>query len=109
MVILCALPLIWCLIWQVDGDDEAAWALGDERLRAIVERAERSARAAAADTSADAAGDTADAAEAAGGAGDWRSMMASDGWSEADFDDAAKEEEEEEDEEEDAKLDDVFG
>ena len=60
---------------DADPNDEAAWALGDERLREIVERAERGARAATTE----------------GGAKEeeevpaWRKAMMEDGFSEADL------------------------
>ena len=51
-----------------DEDDGADWALGDERLRQIVESAERSA--------------SGDAKASGDGAGGWRAMMEEDGWTE---------------------------
>ena len=53
------------LLIEVDGDDEDEdWAMGDEQLRAIVERAEMSANRNGESSVL----------------GDWRSMMAEDGW-----------------------------
>jgi len=54
------------LLIEVDGDDDEEdedWAMGDEQLRAIVERAELSANR-----------------NGESVLGDWRSMMAEDGW-----------------------------
>jgi ribosome-associated protein len=51
-----------------DEEGGADWALGDDRLRAIVESAERKAMG--------------DAKASGDGAGGWREMMAEDGWSE---------------------------
>ena len=64
-----------------DGDEEgdgiADWALGDERLRQLVEGAEA---AAAAPLEGGTTGGTVDAEN-----GGWREMMEQDGWSEADL------------------------
>lgn len=54
---------------ELDDDDD--WALGDEALRTIVEKAEQQAAASA---------DGADGADADGGAASWRQMMEQDGW-----------------------------
>jgi len=64
------------LLVEVDGDegddDDADWALGDEQLRAMVERAEQLAAPSPPSTAAAGSED--------GSAGDWRAMMAEDGW-----------------------------
>ena len=83
-----------------DEADDAAWALGDAKLRALVERAERGARKAV-EPSADE-----ERKEEGAAAGGWQSMMAGDGWDEsaleAEFapDDAGKDDE---------ALDNLFG
>ena len=60
---------------DADPNDEAAWALGDERLREIVERAERGARAATTE------GKEVKEEEVPA----WRKAMMEDGFSEADL------------------------
>jgi len=64
------------MLVEVDGDegddDDADWALGDEQLRAMVERAEQLAAPSPPSTAAAGSED--------GSAGDWRAMMAEDGW-----------------------------
>ena len=107
------------LLDEFEGDDidEASWALGDERLRAIVERAERTAIKRTAgeepprsrllndddlddlddETDPPLAGDDAD--DAGGG---WRSMMAEDGF------DADAEFTQGDDDDDDDALDNVF-
>ena len=64
-----------------DEADDAAWALGDAKLRALVERAERGARAAVEPSAADVADEERNEDGAA--AGGWQSMMAGDGWDES--------------------------
>lgn len=63
------------LLVEVDGDDDDEdWAMGDAKLRALVEQAERQSKGGA-------AGDGVEGGEdAAGEEPAWRKMMAEDGW-----------------------------